>query len=167
VQFPLLADFHPKGEVGKRYDAHLAQAGIDDRATVIIDAGGVVRYAVSVTPSGERDIDALCREVESIAAAYEDELPAANAPPGIPQGTTLYVKNNCAASRAAMAARINLHIESQVALKNVTEVPAALAELESLTGKKQAPCLVIDGEPKLESQDIIRDLVTRATGIWT
>ena len=59
VSFPLLADFHPKGGVAQSYGLYLEDKGITDRATVIIDKTGVVRHASSVTPSGERDIEAL------------------------------------------------------------------------------------------------------------
>jgi len=38
----------------------------------------------------------------------------------------------------------------------VTEVPSAASRLEQLTGGSQVPCLVIDGEPKLESAAIVQ-----------
>lgn len=66
VSFPLLADFHPKGAMAKSYGLYLEDKGITDRATVIIDKSGVVRYAVSVTPAGERspkDLLAECQKV--------------------------------------------------------------------------------------------------------
>ncbi len=66
VSFPLVADFHPKGAVAEKYGVYLADKGITDRATVIIDKQGVVRYAVSVTPDGERspkDLLAECQKV--------------------------------------------------------------------------------------------------------
>lgn len=49
ISFPLLQDFHPKGEMAKKYGVYLEDKGITDRATVIIDKQGVVRYANSVT----------------------------------------------------------------------------------------------------------------------
>lgn len=66
VSFPLLADFHPKGAMAQSYGVYLADKGITDRATVIVDKNGVVRYAVSVTPAGERkpkDLLAECQKV--------------------------------------------------------------------------------------------------------
>lgn len=39
--------------------------------------------------------------------------------------------------------------------KNVYESPAIREELRALNGKTQVPCLVIDGKPMLESDDII------------
>ena len=66
VSFPLLADFHPKGAVAEGLGHYLADKGITDRATVIIDKTGVVAYSVSVTPGGQRDIDELVAECDRI-----------------------------------------------------------------------------------------------------
>jgi alkyl hydroperoxide reductase subunit AhpC len=40
----LLADFHPKGDVAKKFGLYLEDKGITNRATVIIDKEGIVRY---------------------------------------------------------------------------------------------------------------------------
>ena len=66
VSFPLLQDFHPKGEVAKKYGVYLEDKGITDRATVIVDKQGVVRYAASVTPAGERNPKDLLAECQKI-----------------------------------------------------------------------------------------------------
>ncbi len=66
VTFPLLADFHPKGAMAQEYGAYLAEKGITDRATVIVDKNGVVRYAVSVTPAGQRNPKDLLAECQKI-----------------------------------------------------------------------------------------------------
>lgn len=66
VTFPLLADFNPKGAVAQSYGLYLADKGITDRATVIVDKNGVVRYAVSVTPAGQRDPKALLAECRKV-----------------------------------------------------------------------------------------------------
>ncbi len=66
VSYPLLADFHPKGEMAKKFGIYLEDKGITDRATVIIDKQGVVRYAVSVTPAGERNPKALLAECQKV-----------------------------------------------------------------------------------------------------
>jgi mycoredoxin-dependent peroxiredoxin len=44
IQYPLLADFHPKGAVSGKYGLYLQDKGITNRATVIIDKDGIVRY---------------------------------------------------------------------------------------------------------------------------
>ena len=66
VSFPLMADFHPKGAMAEKYGVYLADKGITDRATVIIDKQGVVRYAVSVTPGGERNPKDLLAECQKV-----------------------------------------------------------------------------------------------------
>jgi len=66
VSFPLLQDFHPKGDVAKKYGAYLEDKGITDRATVIIDKQGVVRYSVAVTPAGERNPKELLAECQKV-----------------------------------------------------------------------------------------------------
>jgi mycoredoxin-dependent peroxiredoxin len=42
--YPLLADFHPKGEVAKKYRLYLEESGICARATVVIDKAGKVAF---------------------------------------------------------------------------------------------------------------------------
>jgi alkyl hydroperoxide reductase subunit AhpC len=70
VSYPLLADFHPKGDVAKAHGLYLEEAGISDRATVIVDKDGVVRYVASATPAGKREIADLAAECEKVDAEY-------------------------------------------------------------------------------------------------
>ncbi len=44
ISYSLLADFHPKGDVARKYGLYLEEKGITNRATVIIDKEGIVRY---------------------------------------------------------------------------------------------------------------------------
>lgn len=66
VSFPLLADFHPKGAMAKSFGIYLDDKGITDRATVIVDKEGMVRYAASVTPAGERNPKDLLAECQKV-----------------------------------------------------------------------------------------------------
>jgi peroxiredoxin len=50
--FPLLADFHPKGEVSKKYGVWIEEKGISQRAVFVIDKQGIVRY-IDVHEIGE------------------------------------------------------------------------------------------------------------------
>jgi peroxiredoxin len=45
ITFPLLADFHPKGEIARRYHAWRERDGFSERALYVVDADGVIRYA--------------------------------------------------------------------------------------------------------------------------
>ena len=44
IEFTLLADFHPKGEVASAYGAYLEDWGTSNRSLVLIDEDGVVRW---------------------------------------------------------------------------------------------------------------------------
>lgn len=43
--FPLLADFHPKGEVARAYGVWNADRGTSKRAVFIIDSAGILRWS--------------------------------------------------------------------------------------------------------------------------
>jgi peroxiredoxin len=45
VTFPLLADFHPKGEVAKKYGVYLEERGHNTRALVMVDPEGKVSWS--------------------------------------------------------------------------------------------------------------------------
>lgn len=167
VSFPLLADFHPKGATAEKYGLYLADKGITDRATVIIDARGVVCHVSSVTPAGKRDVAELAALCEGVARQYEGELSPAEAPPGLEPDATLYVKNACSFSKSVLLARDNLHLESRLKVRNITDERAALEELRKASGKEQVPCLVVGGKPMLESGEITKHLVSRTTGLWS
>ena len=162
VSFPLLADFHPKGEVAKAYGLYLDGAGITDRATVIIDADGVVRHASSVGPGGKRNISELAGLCEQLDQKYSGELAAFDAAPGLEPDTVLYVRSNCMFSTNALAALENLHIDT-IPVRNVSEDNEAMNDLVAVADKGQAPCLVIGGTPHHESAEIITYLAGRVT----
>ena len=44
VEIPLLADFHPKGEVAASYGAYLEEWGTSNRSLVLVDEEGVVEW---------------------------------------------------------------------------------------------------------------------------
>lgn len=66
IHFPLLADFHPKGGVAKDYGLWIDEAGITDRATVLIDKDGKVLWSESVTPAGQRQPSELLAKVKEL-----------------------------------------------------------------------------------------------------
>lgn len=51
LQFPLLADFEPKGEVSKKYGAYHDDIGESSRSLFVIDADGVIRWT-HLSPDG-------------------------------------------------------------------------------------------------------------------
>jgi peroxiredoxin (alkyl hydroperoxide reductase subunit C) len=52
LTMPLLADFHPKGEVSKAYGAYIEGAGISNRALVLIE-DGEVKWSYAAPNPGE------------------------------------------------------------------------------------------------------------------
>jgi peroxiredoxin len=71
LHFPLLADFHPKGEVSSRYGVYDDELGMSERALFVLDPDGVVywRYVspIGVNPGADGILGAL--ESMSEAAA--------------------------------------------------------------------------------------------------
>jgi peroxiredoxin len=63
LDFPLLCDFEPKGEVSRRYGAYRAQDGFSERALFVIDAEGVIRWSylsdVGTNPGADGILAAL------------------------------------------------------------------------------------------------------------
>ena len=61
--FPLLADFQPKGDVARRYGAYREADGTTERALVVIDAAGVIRWhyisPIDVNPGADGILEAL------------------------------------------------------------------------------------------------------------
>ena len=61
-RYPLLADFHPKGEVSKKYGVFIDEKGHCERAIVVGDKQGIVRY-IDVHNIGEAPENAQVLEV--------------------------------------------------------------------------------------------------------
>ena len=54
--FSILADFHPKGDVGRKYGLYMEDKGIDARATVVIGRDGKVKW-VKVNDLGTQRVN--------------------------------------------------------------------------------------------------------------
>ena len=63
LRFPLLADFEPKGDVAHRYGVYRDVDGTTERALVVIDAAGVIRWhyvsPIDVNPGADGILEAL------------------------------------------------------------------------------------------------------------
>jgi glutaredoxin len=151
--------------VAQSYGLYLEDAGITDRATVVIDAKGVVQHASSVTPSGKRDISELAALCEGIDAKHGAGLADFPAPEGLGPVEALYVKSHCGHSRKVLLALDNLHLRDQVEVRNVSDDSRALELLNKVTGKDQAPCLLLGGKPMHEADDIVSYFVKSTTDI--
>jgi peroxiredoxin len=63
LEFPLLADFEPKGEVSRMYGAYRTKDGFSERALFVLDGAGVIRWSylspVTVNPGADGILAAL------------------------------------------------------------------------------------------------------------
>lgn len=67
LRFPLLADFHPKGEVAQQYGVYDDNIGMSERALFIVDGEGVIEWSY-VSPIGVNPgADGILAALESMA----------------------------------------------------------------------------------------------------
>jgi len=59
IGYPLLADFHPKGDVARKYGVYLEDKGIAARTAFVIGKDGKVKDVISSDIPVARDIGAL------------------------------------------------------------------------------------------------------------
>ena len=67
LHFPLLADFHPKGEVARSYGVYDDKIGMSERALFVLDGNGTVFWSY-VSPIGVNPgADGILTALESMA----------------------------------------------------------------------------------------------------
>lgn len=63
LQFPLLSEFEPKGEISRSYGVYRAQEGVSERALFVIDRQGVIAWSylspVAINPGADGILEAL------------------------------------------------------------------------------------------------------------
>ena len=63
LHFPLLADFHPHGEVAQRYGVYREEEGVCERALFVLDKSGTISWSycspIAVNPGVEGILEAL------------------------------------------------------------------------------------------------------------
>jgi peroxiredoxin len=63
LDFPLLADFEPKGEVSRKYDSYRMPDGVSERALFVLDREGIIRWSylsdISKNPGADGVLAAL------------------------------------------------------------------------------------------------------------
>jgi peroxiredoxin len=65
IPYPLLADFHPKGEVAKKYGVYLDDKGISARTAFIIGKDGKIADVVASDIPVGRDIEKLLEKTRA------------------------------------------------------------------------------------------------------
>ena len=66
IPYPVLADFHPKGQISQLYGVYNEERGTSRRTVFIIDKEGVVRFK-HIYESGLPDPTEILQEVETLA----------------------------------------------------------------------------------------------------
>ena len=66
LEFPLLSDFWPHGEVAAAYGVFDAERGCANRSTFVVDQGGVVRWSVHNAMPDARDLEEQRRVLETL-----------------------------------------------------------------------------------------------------
>ena len=70
VSYPILSDFHPKGQVAAAYGLYNEERGTSRRAVVIVDKQGVIRFKkLYDQTTGLPDAKDIMMELEKILAA--------------------------------------------------------------------------------------------------
>ena len=74
INYPLLSDFWPHGEVAKKYGAFIKEEGKSERAIFIIDKEGIIRYIDIHDIDEQPDNEVLLAELKKIIPDAEEKL---------------------------------------------------------------------------------------------
>jgi peroxiredoxin len=67
LKYPLLADFHPRGEIAKKYGLYAEDKGTTARATVIVDKAGKVAWVKEQDRAQGRDNQVILDQLAKLA----------------------------------------------------------------------------------------------------
>jgi peroxiredoxin len=71
LEFPLLADFEPKGAVALRYRTYNRRLGRSERALFIVDGAGLIRWSYVAPPSVNPGVDGILTALETLAEGQQ------------------------------------------------------------------------------------------------
>ena len=66
IPYPILADFHPQGEVAQLYGVYNADTGRAFRSVIIVDKDGTVRFKRTYASMAELDVADIVAEVDKL-----------------------------------------------------------------------------------------------------
>jgi peroxiredoxin len=70
LEFPLLADFEPKGAVAKQYGVYRPNDGICERALFVIDGKGVIRWSYLSPIAENPGADGILAALDQLEASH-------------------------------------------------------------------------------------------------
>lgn len=73
LEFPLLADFEPKGEVSRKYGAYRTTEGFSERALFVLDGDGVIRWSYLSPLTQNPGADGILAALEALSRPAQKE----------------------------------------------------------------------------------------------
>ncbi len=70
LQFPLLSDAHPRGAAARAYGVYRSREGASERAIVVIDRAGIIRWCNVAPPEVSPGVDGMLTALEQISAPW-------------------------------------------------------------------------------------------------
>ncbi len=68
IDFPLLSDFWPHGEVAEKFGVFLHEKGHPQRSVFVLDSSGTVRWAYHAALDEQRDVEKILAALAEIQA---------------------------------------------------------------------------------------------------
>ena len=162
INYPLLSDFWPHGEIASLYDVFIQEEGKSERAIFVIDKTGIIRYIdvhdIDEQPSND-EVRAVLRKIDPAAASKEQARKKSQEPKAAPElptgGIVLYCTPWCPACRRAK--RFLQQYDLEYTDVDITKVYGAAEQvMEWANGNRTTPTFDIDDtiivdwdEPKL------------------
>jgi glutaredoxin len=149
INYPLLSDFWPHGEVASRFGVFIQEEGKSERAIFVIDKMGFIRYIdvhdIDDQPSND-ELRRVLREIDPEAAAKEPKQdPLKVDAPELPKGgIVLYCTPWCPACRRAKR-WFQGHNLDFIEVDITKTYGAAEQVMEWANGNRTTPTLDIDG----------------------
>jgi glutaredoxin len=147
INYPLMSDFWPHGQVAKIFGVFRELEGRSERAIFVIDKRGIIRYIdihdIDHQPDNEVVLDVL-RRIDPDASARSPKPP----PPtnvSLPQGgIVMYCTRWCPACRRARAWFENRNLKYKEV--DIDVVPGASDQVKKwANGYRSTPCFDIEG----------------------
>ena len=66
LPYPELSDFHPKGKVSAAYDVWNEERGASNRAVIVIDKEGIIRFRETYQPGTLPDTEAILEAMDEV-----------------------------------------------------------------------------------------------------
>jgi peroxiredoxin/glutaredoxin-related protein len=164
VSIPILADSSPPGAVSKMYDVWLPDKYICDRATVVIDKSGLIRFSASVGVDGKRNVAGfldMMKRMNGQPASPAQGARSARGPIGEPM--TLFATNSCGFCKQVVATIANLRCQPYVHVRYVDTDPAARAALAGVMGNPSVPLLLVGNQYLVGADRITNFLMSQCS----